>query len=94
MSWSVNALGRIDAVKQSLEKQFESAKSATKYVAHEERSVAIVESLVNNELDALKNSDYAKVIHVQASGSASTQSGRVVSSQVTLKVEPVYGFVE
>jgi len=94
MSWSVNAVGRTEAVKQALAKQFESAKSSTKNVLHEERSVAIIESLVNNELEAIKNADYMKIVRVEASGSASTQNGRVLSSQVSLKIEPIYGFVE
>lgn len=94
MSWSVGAIGRTEAVKQALTKQFESAKSATSYILHEQRSVAIIESLVNNELDAIKNADNMKIVRVEASGSASAQNGRVLSSQVTLKIEPIYGFVE
>lgn len=94
MSWSVSAVGRPEAVKQSLAKQFESAKSATSYILHEQRSVAIIESLVNNELDAIKDADRMKVVKVEANGTASSQNGRVLSSQVSLKIEPIYGFVE
>lgn len=94
MSWSVSAVGRTEAVKQALAMQFESAKSNTKYILHENRSVAIAESLVNNELEAMKDADYGKAVRVEASGSASTSNGRVMSSQVAVKVEPIYGFVE
>jgi hypothetical protein len=94
MSWSVSAVGRTEAVKQSLSKQFESAKNATSYVPHEQRSVAIIESLVNNELDAIKDAGNMKIVRVEAGGSAVSQNGRVLSSQVSLKIEPLYGFVE
>lgn len=94
MSWSVNAVGRVDAVKRELGKQFEAAKNSTKFVNHENLSVAIAENLVNNELDALNGSEYGKAVRVEASGSATTQNGRVLSSQVSVKVEPIYGFVE
>lgn len=94
MSWSVSAIGRTEAVRQSLAKQFEIAKRATSYVLHEQRSVAIIESLVNNELDAIKDADNMKIVRVEAIGSASSQNGRVLSSQVSLKIEPIHGFVE
>jgi hypothetical protein len=94
MSWSVSAVGRTEAVKRSLAKQFEGALCATAYVLHEQRSVAIIESLVNNELDAIKDADNMKIVRVEASGSATSQNGRVLSSQVSLKIEPIYGFVE
>ena len=94
MSWSINAVGRPEAVRQELARQFESAKQSTRAILHENRSVAIVESLVNNELEALKTSDWVKVVRVTACGSASTQEGRVLSSQISLTLEPIHGFVE
>lgn len=94
MSWSVSAIGRTQAVKVALEKQFTSAKEATKSILHENRSVAIAESLVNNELDALKDAERVQVVSVQANGSASTQNGHVLSSQINVEVKPLYGFVE
>ena len=94
MSWSVSAVGRTAAVKKALERQFEAAKNATKWINHENLSVAIVENLVNNELDALDGAEYGKAIRVEASGSASTENGKVRSSQVSVKIEPIYGFIE
>lgn len=92
MSWSVNAMGRLAAVRAALATQFTNAKSSTAHIPHEQRSVGLVEEIVNDQLDFLAGTP-TKVVRVEASGSAykSTDSGY---SQVKLLVEPVSGFIE
>lgn len=92
MSWSVNAMGKVAAVRAALAVQFANAKSGTAHIPHEQRSVVLVEEIVNDQLDFLAGTP-TKVVRVEASGSAhkSADSGY---SQVKLLVEPVSGFVE
>ena len=94
MSWSVAAVGKPAAVKQSLEKQFAQAKESTKHVPHEQESVGHVESIVNGQLDFLAARTNASAVAVSASGSAYTNLDGSGSSQLEVKVSPLYGFVE
>lgn len=92
MSWSVACMGKPLAVKAALEEQFANAKKNTASVPHEQEAVALIERIVNAQLDFL--ADLTKVaVKVEARGSA-YKSGATGSSSVTLDLQPIYGWVE
>lgn len=93
MSWSVGAVGKAAAVKAALVPQFASAKESTKAIPHEQRSVGLVEQLVNDQLDFLAAMEVPQAVEVSAAGSAWTDKARGYS-QVEVKVKNIPGFVE
>lgn len=100
MSWSVKAVGRIAAVRESLEKQFEQARAGAQHVPHEAASVGMIEGVVNGQLDFLAESTRPLAVRVEASGSAwssaVTEQGiehRNRSTQTKVLVELIDGFL-
>lgn len=93
MSWSVHAVGKPAAVKIALVQQFAAAKQSTAGIRHENVSVDYVEQIVNDQLDFLVDIPNMAVT-VAASGSAYKSGSGVGSSQISVKVDPIYGWVE
>lgn len=93
MSWSVVATGKADAVKRFLASQFENCKRQTANIPHEQKSVELIEQIVNDQLDYLMSMGSAKAVSVSASGSA-YKSGNEGSTQTKMEVTPIYNFVE
>jgi hypothetical protein len=97
MSWSISATGKPAVVKAALVKQFEVTKVSTAGIPHEQKSVELVEQLVNDQLDFLAQVTKPQAVTVSAGGSvwySKTGDDITGSSQVQLKVEPIYDFVE
>ena len=92
MSWSVSAIGKPAAVKKSLAGQFDQAKKQTARLPHESESVALIEQIVNGQLDYVADLP-GVVTQVAAQGSAYKQ-GTQGNSEVALTVKQIYGFVE
>lgn len=98
MSWSVFAVGKAVAVKDALAKQFANAKNGAAHVPHEAASVALIEQVVNGQLDFLAEATHTTVVEVKAGGSAwgtedsSGKKGRSTATNMEVKVIP--GFVE
>ena len=93
MTWSVNAVGKPLAVKAALVAQFKQAYVGTAHMPHEQATVAAAEQMVNTELDFLAGCK-GVAVHVQGGGSAYKDTQGNGSTSMTLKVEPLYGFVE
>lgn len=100
MSWSVRAVGRIAAVKESLEKQFAQAQAGTQHVPHEAASVKMIEEVVNGQLGFLAESTRPLAVRVEASGSAWSSTAmeqgiehRNRSTQTKVLVELIDGFL-
>jgi hypothetical protein len=94
MSWSVTAIGRPKAVKESLAKQFENAKRQTAHIPEEQKSVETIEQLVNTQLD-FADSVGSGAVQVSASGSCSKGSGSYPgATQMAVDLKTIYGFVE
>ncbi len=107
MSWSVSAVGKPAAVKAALVASFEQAKRNTANMPHEQAGVNAAEAAVNAELDFLAtiNNPGPVAVKVEASGHAyytdvnepvgdAVKTKRSGSSSFSVKVEPLYGFVE
>jgi hypothetical protein len=91
MSWSVNAVGKAQAVKASLATQFESAKKNTQHIQPEAASVAYVEATVNALLDGF---DPKVAVKVSASGSCMARDGVLGSASTSVQFDTLYGFCE
>ncbi|OHC35503.1 MAG: hypothetical protein A2Y50_09090 [Pseudomonadales bacterium RIFCSPLOWO2_12_59_9] len=89
MSWSVSAIGKPSAVAEKLASQF----AAIKCMEPEETIKNHVASAVAVALKAFPAS-YA--VKVDASGSQSTSHAEpgVASNQLSVKIEPLWGFCE
>lgn len=94
MSWSAGAVGRVAAVKAALAKQFTNAKASTAGIPHEQKSVELIEQVVNDQLDFLAGSMPVGAVRVEASGSAWSNMTGGYNNQVKLLVETVAGFIE
>jgi hypothetical protein len=95
MSWSLSGVGKPAALKAKLQPQFEQAKKNVAHVEHEVKAVELAEQLVNGELDFLAEQAAPTPVTVSAGGSASNGNHAYPrTSQVTVSVQPIYGFAE
>jgi hypothetical protein len=94
MSWSVNAVGEPSAVKAKMAAAFEQAKRNVQHNEHESKTVAWAEQIVLAELDFC----YAQgcpAVTITAGGSCSMAAGTWPGqSQVSIKVDPISGFLK
>ena len=91
MSWSVYVKGKKSAVLAKVTEEFARAKQNTANIPHEQKTVELAEALVLSEL----NAPGVPFVSVEASGSAqwSQDDESRCSSQVSVKVDPLHGFV-
>lgn len=88
MSWSVSAIGKTPAVATEIAQQFGTYKCAEP--EETVRQAALV--LINSALSA---QDPSTVVRVSAAGSQGLNyTTKAVYNQVTVTIEPQYGFVE
>jgi hypothetical protein len=91
MSWSVAAIGKAEAVRKSIADQF----SSSGVCAEPEETVRKAAAAMIDA--ALAAQDPTVAVRVSASGSMSYRnwSGKSgVSNQMTIQIDPQYGFVE
>jgi hypothetical protein len=88
MSWSVSAFGRASGVRESIAKQFA---QGSKCMEPEETMRQAAAALLDSSLEA---QDPSKVVEATASGSMSTDNGKVVSNSLSIKIDPKWGFIE
>jgi hypothetical protein len=88
MSWSVSGFGKAPAVRESIAKQFA---QGSKCMEPEETMRQAAAALMESSLAAQEPS---KVIEVSASGSMSTDNGKVASNSISIKIDPKWGFIE
>jgi hypothetical protein len=87
MSWSVSAIGKPTAVAAKLADAFTKNPCA-------EPEETIRQGVASAIAVALKSFDGTMAVRVDASGSQSTNNGVPTSNQLSVKIEPIYGFVE
>jgi hypothetical protein len=88
MSWSIQAVGKPEAVKAALAEQFKNAALSTVHIPHEQDSVIAIQAVVNEQLDFLMVNNPSSAVAVKANGSAS------VAPPGAMDVSPIAGFVE
>jgi len=87
MSWSVGAVGKAPAVRGVIAKQF----AGSKCTDLEEKVRLAAAAFIDASL-AVQDENVA--VKVSAQGSQSTDSNtRVISNQVTIAIEPIFGFL-
>lgn len=98
MSWSVQAVGKVAAVRADLEKQFARAKTQVAGIPQEQAACAAAEVAVNASLDYLAEARVPTAVSVVANGSAwgqgSGEQAVTRSASLNIKVETLGGFVE
>ncbi|TAK86728.1 MAG: hypothetical protein EPO20_06330 [Betaproteobacteria bacterium] len=89
MSWSVAAIGKPSAVAEKLAAQFANIKCSEP----EETIKSNVASAIAVALNAFPPSS---AVRVEAHGSQSTDLGKpgIATNSLSVKIEPIYGFVE
>jgi hypothetical protein len=89
MTWSVRAIGRVKAVRESLQKQFDALPT-------ESGKEEVVKKLVRESLDsALDAQDPESAIDVLAYRDGyKDEGGAEILNSLHILIEPKYGFVE
>jgi hypothetical protein len=88
MSWSVGAIGKAPAVAAEIERQFNQSKCS-------EPEEGVRQAARSTIAAALAAQDPAIVVDISAYGSQSTDyKTNALRNQLTLKIEPRYGFIE
>lgn len=96
MSWSVCAVGKPEAVKAAIKKQFaECLPQLARHeeLKHEHASAALAEETIEAQLNFLIESETPVAVRVEACGSAYI-SGAYRGTNHNVKVELINGFVE
>jgi len=89
MSWSIGTVfGRAPAVAEKVAKQFA---DASKCAEPEETIRQAAAHMIDA---ALAGQDPSQVVEVSASGSMSTNNGKVTSNSLQIAVSPKWGFIE
>jgi hypothetical protein len=90
MSWSVSATGKASAVRTEIKRQFE---TGSKCIEPEETVRLAAASLLDAAIAA---QDPSKAVKISAGGSQNFDHSKnsVVSNNLNIVVEPIYGFVE
>lgn len=83
----VSAIGKPSAVSVKLEADFSKNPCA-------EPEESIRQEVASAIASALRSFDGTMAVRVEASGSQNTNNGKVVSNQLSVKIEPIWGFVE
>lgn len=93
MSWSVQAVGTPAGVKRALRVQFEEAKKENARAPHLHESICLAEKLVDHQLNFYKQCK-GVAVQAEAYGWAYMVNGTPASSQLEVKVKPLYGYFE
>lgn len=88
MSWSVSAVGKASAVATRIKEQMAVGKCAEP----EETIKQAVGEIIATALGSMPEQSLA--VKVEASGSQSTTNNIVVSNSLTVKIEPIHGFLD
>ena len=95
MSWNIAGLGKPKALKVELNRQLELAKGGTINLPHEHASVALIQEIVEGQLDFLEENAPDCAIQVAASGSAYPKTANYPGGTATeLSVKTLGFFVE
>jgi len=87
MSWSVQFVGKPDAVVRALEGHIEKNRLTGQSKAEYEEALPALKTLVQGNAGLV-------VVNLVASGHASFQDGVKTSGSVSVKLDPCYGLVE
>lgn len=95
MSWNIAGIGKPAALKAELNRQIELAKKGTVGLPHEHASVALIQEVIEGQLNFLEENAPGCAVQVAASGSAYPKTENYPGGTATeLSVKTLGVFVE
>lgn len=94
MSWSVQLCGKAGDALLRTEAQRLFAAAANTTLPHERKAAVLAGQIVDSELEFMASLTPRPAVKIEAYGSAYRAADGQGSSSVTVKVEPLPGFVE